>query len=121
MTDEKPELLFSDLPVGRSFRPLAFQVTRQLVDEFMDTVGDRNPLYSAAGTSIVPPGFAAIYARLSYLQDHTMPQPEAYIGNAANLFDEGGNLVNDSTREFVARYMHAFAAWVETNTAGRKP
>jgi chromate reductase len=46
---------------------------------------------------------------------------EAYIGNAANLFDECGNLVNDSTREFVARYMHAFAAWVETNTSGRKP
>jgi len=73
MTEEKPELLFSDLPVGRSFRPLAFQVTKQLVDEFMDTVGDRNPLYSAEGTSIAPPGFAAIYARLSYLQDHTMP------------------------------------------------
>jgi chromate reductase, NAD(P)H dehydrogenase (quinone) len=58
---------------------------------------------------------------LVFVNVPTMPQPEAYIGNAANLFDEGGNLVNDSTREFVARYMHAFAAWVETNTAGRKP
>lgn len=73
MTDEKPELLFSDLPVGRSFRPLAFQVTRQLVDEFIDTVGDRNPLYSALEAAIAPPGLAAIYARLSYLQDHAMP------------------------------------------------
>jgi acyl dehydratase len=73
MTDEKPELLFSDLRVGRSFRPLTYQVTRQLVDEFMDTVGDRNSLYSAEGPSIAPPGLAAIYARLSYLQDHAMP------------------------------------------------
>ena len=73
MTDEKPELLFSDLQVGRSFRPLAYKVTKQLVDEFMDTVGDRNSLYSAEESSIAPPGFAAIYARLSYLQDHTMP------------------------------------------------
>jgi chromate reductase len=45
----------------------------------------------------------------------TMPQPEAYIGNAANLFDEGGNLANDSTREFAVKFMSAFAAWVETN------
>ena len=73
MTEEKPELLFSDLPVGRPFRPLAFQATRQLVDEFMDTVGDRHPLYSAEGASLAPPGLAAIYARLSYLQDHAMP------------------------------------------------
>jgi chromate reductase len=58
---------------------------------------------------------------LVFVNVPTMPQPEAYIGNAANLFDEHGNLVNDSTREFAARYMHAFAAWVETITSGRKP
>jgi chromate reductase, NAD(P)H dehydrogenase (quinone) len=49
-----------------------------------------------------------------------MQQPEAYIGDAANLFDETSNLSNDSTREFAAKYMQSFAAWVETNASGRK-
>ena len=57
---------------------------------------------------------------LVFLNVPTMQQPEAYIGNAANLFDESGNLANDSIREFAAKYMHAFAAWVETNASIRK-
>ncbi len=72
MNDQKnkPELLFADLPVGRTFRPLNYPITRKLVREFMETVGDRHPLYQE---DLAPPGLAAIYARLSYLQDHTMP------------------------------------------------
>ena len=52
--------------------------------------------------------------------ENNNPQPEAYIGNAANLFDEKGNFANDSTRAFAARYMEAFAAWVETNSSNNK-
>ena len=55
-----------------------------------------------------------------FLNIPVMQQPEAYIGNAANLFDESGNLANDSTREFAAKFMHAFAAWVATNTSNRR-
>lgn len=77
----KPELIFSDLPVGRTFPPFPYPITGQLVQEFMETVGDRHPLYTEEsrakegplGSPIAPPGLAAIYARLSYLQDHTMP------------------------------------------------
>ncbi len=54
---------------------------------------------------------------LVFLDIPAMQQPEAYIGNAANLFDEQGNFSNDSIREFAARYMQAFAGWVEINTA----
>jgi chromate reductase len=57
---------------------------------------------------------------LVFLDVPTMQQPEAYIGNATNLFDESGNLANDSTREFATKFMHAFSAWVETNTSGRE-
>ncbi len=53
---------------------------------------------------------------LVYINVPVMQQPEAYIGNAAKLFDESGNLVNDSTREFVIKFMNAFAAWVATNS-----
>lgn len=55
---------------------------------------------------------------LVFLNVPTMQQPEAYIGNAADLFDGNGNLANDSIREFVGKYLHAFAAWVKTNTSG---
>lgn len=57
---------------------------------------------------------------LVFLNVPTMQQPEAYIGNAANLFDESGNLSNDSIKEFATKYIHAFAVWVETNTSSRK-
>ena len=72
--EEKPELLYVDLHTGRRFRPLIYPVTETLVEAYMDTVGDRDPLYqSDAPMPLAPPGLAAIYARLSYLQDWTMP------------------------------------------------
>jgi chromate reductase, NAD(P)H dehydrogenase (quinone) len=57
---------------------------------------------------------------LVFLNVPTMQQPEAYIGNAANLFDGSGNFANNSIREFAAKYIDAFASWVETNTSGKK-
>ena len=50
---------------------------------------------------------------LVFLNVPTMPQPEAYIGGAAKLFDDQGNLTNASTREYMKKFMTAFAAWVE--------
>jgi chromate reductase len=38
---------------------------------------------------------------------------EAYIGNAFTLFDETGELVNESTEEFLKSYAAGFAAWIE--------
>jgi chromate reductase len=43
----------------------------------------------------------------------TMAQPEAYIGNAANLFDDQGTLINDSTKEFLRKFLDAFAKWID--------
>jgi len=47
-----------------------------------------------------------------FLDMPAMQQPEAYIGNAGNLFDDKGTLTNPGTRDFVANYMQAFAQWV---------
>jgi chromate reductase len=47
-----------------------------------------------------------------------MPKPEAYVGGASNLFDGSGNLANESTREFLHKFMNAFADWVDRNSAG---
>jgi len=41
-----------------------------------------------------------------------MPYPEAYIPDAATLFDESGNLTSAETRQFLQSFMEAFAAWV---------
>lgn len=53
-----------------------------------------------------------------FLNVPMMQQPEAYIGGAANLFDDKGNIANESTREFVQKFVQAFAQWVERNPAG---
>jgi chromate reductase len=51
---------------------------------------------------------------LVFLNMPAMQQPEAYIGQAATLFDEHGSLVNESIREFARKFMLACATWVET-------
>lgn len=53
---------------------------------------------------------------LVFLNVPTMQQPEAYIGNAAELFDGSGALTNENTRQFLQKIMDAFAAWVEKNS-----
>jgi chromate reductase len=50
---------------------------------------------------------------LVFLDVPVLQQPEAYIGGAAKLFDEGGRMVVEATREFLAKYLAAYAAWVE--------
>ncbi len=50
---------------------------------------------------------------LVFLNVRAMQQPEAYIGGAAELFDEKGAVKNESTREFMQKFMSAFAEWVD--------
>jgi chromate reductase len=52
---------------------------------------------------------------LVFLDLPALQQPEAYISNAATLFDAGGALIHDRTRELLGKYMQAFATWVETH------
>lgn len=53
---------------------------------------------------------------LVFLNVPTMPQPEAYIGDAAILFDKNGRIVKDATRDFLKKYMEAFSVWVFRNS-----
>src|SRR4051812_16886126 len=79
---------------------------------------DRKP---GAVVSVSPGAIGAFGANhhlrqsLVFLNVPAMPQPEAYIGGAAKLFDESGALTNPGTREFLGTFMSAFARWVETN------
>ena len=51
---------------------------------------------------------------LVFLDMPAMPQPEAYLAKAADLFDDRGELSHASTIDFITRLMAAFAIWVET-------
>ena len=42
-----------------------------------------------------------------------MPQPEAFIGHAGDLFGDDGALKKDDTREVFRKFMAAFATWIE--------
>ena len=75
-----------------------------------------------AGVISVAPGaiggFGANHAlrqSFVFLNMPCMPQPEAYVGGAATLFDEQGRIKVDGTRRFVQLFMEAFAAWVEVH------
>jgi chromate reductase len=49
-----------------------------------------------------------------FLNVAMLQQPEAYIGNAAKLFDGQGNLTNDDTKKFLENFLQAFADWIGT-------
>jgi chromate reductase, NAD(P)H dehydrogenase (quinone) len=50
-----------------------------------------------------------------FLDAPVMQQPEVYIGGITSLFDPEGNLINDSRRELLRKFVQSFAAWIETN------
>ena len=54
---------------------------------------------------------------LVFLDVPAMQQPEAYIGGAAQLFDANGDITNETTREFLIKFMNSFAAWVAKNSS----
>jgi chromate reductase len=48
---------------------------------------------------------------LVFLDMPAMQQPEAYIGNASELFNASGKLKNDKTKEFLQNFINSFSAW----------
>jgi NAD(P)H-dependent FMN reductase/ketosteroid isomerase-like protein len=56
-----------------------------------------------------------------FLNMPVMQQPEAYIGDAASLFNDNDKLKSEETAAFCRKYMAAFAQWVETiDSAARR-
>ena len=77
-----------------------------------------------AGVVTVSPGaiggFGAnqhLRQSLVFLNMPALQQPEAYIGGAGDLFDAHGNITKDSTKEFLHKFLTAFAQWIERNAA----
>jgi chromate reductase, NAD(P)H dehydrogenase (quinone) len=47
-----------------------------------------------------------------FLDMPAMQQPEAYIGNAAAVFNDNGEVSDSATRAFVQKYLESYAQWV---------
>ena len=63
-------------------------------------------------------GFGANHAlrqSFVFLNMPALQQPEAYIGNSAQLFNDKGELTNESIRDFMGKFLQAFAQWIEHN------
>ena len=50
---------------------------------------------------------------LVFLNVPTLAQPEAYVGHAADLFDESGALKKPETKQFLEKFLAAFEQWIE--------
>ncbi len=83
------------------------------------SVWDKKP---AAIVSVSPSAIGAFGANhhlrqsLVFLNMPTMQQPEAYVGGADKLFDGEGKLTVAATREFMGKFIAAYAQWVERHT-----
>ena len=77
----------------------------------------------AAIVSVSPGALAAFGANhhlrqpLVFLNMPTMQQPEAYIGNVADLLDDDSKLKTDDTRAFLRSFIDAFAKWIDKTKA----
>jgi chromate reductase len=77
----------------------------------------------AAIVSVSPGALGAFGANhhlrqsLVFLDMPALQQPEAYVGGAAALFDDQGSLKVAATRDFLRKFLEAFAAWIERNPA----
>jgi chromate reductase, NAD(P)H dehydrogenase (quinone) len=49
-----------------------------------------------------------------FLDMPVMAQPEIYLGPAAQLFGDSGEILKDPTRDLLKKFIEAFADWIET-------
>ena len=74
----------------------------------------------AAIVSVSPGALGAFGANhhlrqmLVFLDMPTLQQPEAYVGGIGSKLDSDGAIANPDTREFLRKFMDAFARWIET-------
>jgi chromate reductase len=78
----------------------------------------------AAVISVSPGALGAFGANhhlrqsLVFLDMPTMQQPEAYVGGAAKLVDDQGEITVEATKTFLQQFVDAFAAWIDRLAPG---
>jgi chromate reductase, NAD(P)H dehydrogenase (quinone) len=77
----------------------------------------------AAVISVTPGALGAMAANFALRQTlagvnvAAMPGPEAFIARAGHLFGEDGKLTDDSTVDFLRKFLDAFVQWIDRNAA----
>ncbi|HEY7992223.1 MAG TPA: NAD(P)H-dependent oxidoreductase [Stellaceae bacterium] len=56
---------------------------------------------------------------LVFLNMPTMPQPEAYVGGAAQLIGADGDFAKPETKEFLGKFLAAFDRWIDRNAPAK--
>jgi chromate reductase len=56
---------------------------------------------------------------LVFLDMPVLQQPEAYIAGSNKLVGDDGKIADDGKREFLGKFLHAFAEWIEKINSGR--
>ena len=64
-------------------------------------------------------GQAQLRQAFTFTNSYAMPQPEILVARAGEKFDAAGRLVDETTREYLAKFLVAFAAWIERVGNGR--
>ncbi len=95
-------------------------VLKNAIDIASRPYGDSAWNGKPAGVISISPGAIGAFGAnhhlrqsLVFLNMPTLQQPEAYVGNAAKLFDASGALLDDSARQFLHKYIETYAQWVE--------
>jgi len=52
-----------------------------------------------------------------FLNVPIMQQPEAYVGNVGEIFDDKGDLIDENSQKFLQMFMDSFVSWVYANSA----
>ncbi|HEY0626020.1 MAG TPA: NADPH-dependent FMN reductase [Allosphingosinicella sp.] len=58
-------------------------------------------------------GQSQLRQAFEFTNSYCMPQPELLVFKAHEKFDAEGRLTDETTRQFLGRFLTAFAAWVE--------
>jgi chromate reductase len=58
---------------------------------------------------------------LVFVNMPTLLQPEAYLSDVHDLFDDQDRVTNDGTREFLQQFLQAFESWIAVITGSRTP
>lgn len=58
-------------------------------------------------------GQSQLRQAFEFTNSYAMPQPELLVFRAHEKFDAEGNLTDETTAKYLARYLEAFAAWID--------
>jgi len=75
------------------------------------TTGHAHAAGAAGGAFGANPHLRQLFV---FLDMPALQQPEMYLGGATKMFDAEGNIAESGTRELIAKFLTAFASWIET-------